>query len=110
MNIIEFFFGIFKECFNVINVDFFGLGFTWLELLLCVAIIFVIIGFLKSIVGVGDSIAFDNLLSGLRMQGKMSNRTRENQVANKSYPSSDLIDVWGDGTYLVPKSKYYGED
>lgn len=106
MNILEFFFGIFKECFNTINVDFFGFGFTWLELILGVAIIFVVMNFLKSVVGVGDSIAFDRLVHDY----KMTNRARENQVVSKSYSSSDLVDVWGDGTYLVPKSKYYGDD
>jgi len=80
MNIIEFFFGIFKECFDVINVDFFGLGFTWLEFLLGVAIIFVVLGFLKSVVGVSDSIAFDNLVYNY----KMSNKNRENEISSMS--------------------------
>lgn len=109
MNIIEFFFGIFKECFNVINVDFFGLGFTWLEFLLGCVIIFVVLGFLKGIVGVGDSIPFDNIVFRYK-QSKMSNRTRENQVVRKNYPSSDYVDVFGDGTYLVPWNEYFGED
>lgn len=106
MNILEFFFGIFKECFNTMNVDFFGFGFTWLELILGVAIIFVVLRFLKGIVGVSDYIMLDNIVRNY----KMNNRSRENQVTSKSYPSSDVVDVWGDGTYLVPKSKYYGED
>lgn len=106
MNILEFFFGIFKECFNTMNVDFFCFGFTWLELILGVAIIFVVLRFLKGIVGVSDYIMLDNIVRNY----KMNNRSRENQVTSKSYPSSDVVDVWGDGTYLVPKSKYYGED
>ena len=106
MNILEFFFGIFKEFFNTINVDIFGFGFTWLELILAFAIIFAVMSFLKGIVGVGDHINLDSILHNY----KMNNSTRENQVVSKSYPSSDLVDVWGDGTYLVPKSKYYGDD
>ena len=104
MNIIEFFFGIFKECFNVINVDFFGLGFTWLELLLGVAIIFVVFGFLKSIVGVGDSVAFENIVRS----SKISNRNREKQVSN--YKTTESVMVWNDGTYLVSKEKSYRSD
>ena len=105
MNILEFFFGIFKEFFNTINVDIFGFGFTWLELLLAFAIIFVVLSFLKGVVGVGDHIMLDNIL-----KRKENNKERENQVTSKIYSSSDVIDVWGDGTYLVPKSKYYGDD
>ena len=50
------------------------------------------------------------MLDNIVRNYKMNNRSRENQVTSKSYPSSDVVDVWGDGTYLVPKSKYYGED
>ncbi len=78
MNILEFFFGIFKECFNTMNVDFFCFGFTWLEFILGVAIIFVVLNFLKSIVGVGDAVAFDNLVHGY----KMANRERENEITS----------------------------
>lgn len=100
MNIIEFFFGIFKECFSVINVDFFGLGFTWLELLLGVAIIFVVMGFLKSIVGVGDSIAFDNLVHNY----KMTNRNRENEIVSMSM-THDL----DNDSYTIVKSTFNRE-
>lgn len=104
MNIIEFFFGIFKECFNVINIDFFGLGFTWLEFLLAIAIIFVVFGFLKSIVGVGDSVAFENIVR----TSKISNKDREKQVS--SYKTTESVMVWNDGTYLVSKEKSYRGD
>lgn len=104
MNIIEFFFGIFKECFNIINVDFFGLGFTWLEFLLAIAIIFVVFGFLKSIVGVGDSVAFENIVR----TSKISNKDREKQVS--SYKTTESVMVWNDGTYLVSKEKSYRGD
>lgn len=95
MNIIDFFFGIFKECFNVISVDFFGLGFTWLELILGVAIIFVVLGFLKSVVGVGDSIAFDNLVHNY----KMSNKNRENEIV--SFTMTENLD---NHTFSMKKS------
>ena len=98
MNIIEFFFGIFKECFDVINVDFFGLGFTWLEFLLGVAIIFVVLGFLKSVIGVGDSISFDNLVYNY----KMSNKNRENEISSM-YITKNL----DSGVITIRQQKYY---
>lgn len=98
MNILDFFFGIFKECFNTMNVDFFGFGFTWLELILGVAIIFVVMNFLKSVVGVGDSIAFDNLVHGY----KMANKERENEIV-----SMTMTHNLDDDSYTITKSTFF---
>jgi len=84
MNIIEFFFGIFKECFDVINVDFFGLGFTWLEFILGGVVIFIVISFIKGVVGVGDNIGFDSIVFSLKRQSQISNANRENEISSMS--------------------------
>lgn len=109
MNILQFFFGIFKECFNVLNVDVFHLGFTWLEFLLAGAIIIIIFKFIYSIVGVVNGIDVGILSSQLKMQTNMKNNAREKQLSSNknSYVSSDFVDVWGDGTYIVSKKDYY---
>lgn len=110
MNILQFFFGIFKECFNVLNVDVFHLGFTWLEFLLSGLLIFVIIKFVCSVVGVSDSIDLSMLMSQFRSQKyRMNNNSREKQLSSNknNYVSSDFVDVWGDGTYIVSKKDYY---
>lgn len=110
MNILQFFFGIFKECFNVLNVDVFHLGFTWLEFLLSGLLIFAIIKFVCSVVGVGDSIDLSILMSQFRSQkNRMNNNSREKQLSSNknNYVSSDFVDVWGDGTYIVSKKDYY---
>lgn len=110
MNILQFFFGIFKECFNVLNVDVFHLGFTWLEFLLSGLLIFAIIKFVCSVVGVGDSIDLSMLMSQFRTQKyRMNNNSREKQLSSNrnNYVSSDFVDVWGDGTYIVSKKDYY---
>lgn len=81
MNIVQFFFGIFKECFNTINVDFFGLGFTWLEFILAGSLILIIIKFLFSVVGVSDSIDTSALAGHLSYQTRMSNAKREKELS-----------------------------
>lgn len=110
MNILQFFFGIFKECFNVLNVDVFHLGFTWLEFLLSGLLIFAIIKFVCSVVGISDSIDLSMLMSQFRAQKyRMNNNSREKQLSSNknNYVSSDFVDVWGDGTYIVSKKDYY---
>lgn len=81
MNIVEFFFGIFKECFNILNVDFFKLGFTWLDFLLAIGIIFVILKFVFGVIGVSDSIDFSSLVGHLSWQNRMSNAKREKELS-----------------------------
>lgn len=103
MNIVDFFFGIFKECFNVINVDFFGLGFTWLEFLLGFAIIFVVLGFLKSIVGVGNSISVDSLIKDY----KISNSNRENEIVSMNMTHNLDNDTYTIIRSTVNKEKKY---
>ena len=113
MNILDFFFGIFKECFNVLNVDVFHLGFTWLEFILSGLLIFAIIKFICAVSGVGDSIDLSMLMSQFNAQKyRMNNNSREKQLSSKNsdshnYVSSDFVDVWGDGTYIVSKKDYY---
>lgn len=80
MNIVEFFFGIFKECFNLLNVDFFRLGFTWLEFLLAASVILIIIKFILGVVGVSDSIDTSALVGHLSWQKRMSNAKREKEL------------------------------
>lgn len=102
MNIVDFFFGIFKECFNVINVDFFGLGFTWLEFILSGAILFIIISFIKGVVGVGDNISFDGIIYGLQRQSRISNVNRENEISSMS-----IINNLDNGVITIRKQKHY---
>lgn len=102
MNIIEFFFGIFKECFEVINVDFFGLGFTWIEFILAGAILFIIINFVKGVVGVGDAVSFDLTLYALKKQSQISNANREKQIT--SFVMTEDLD---NHTYTMKKSVHH---
>lgn len=108
MNILDFFFGIFKELFNVLNVDIFNLGFTWLEFLLGCAIVLIVFKFVYSIVGVANGIDISILSSQLKLQSSMKNNAREKQLSS-TYVSSDYVDVWGDGSYVISKKDYYGE-
>ena len=80
MNIVEFFFGIFKECFKVLNVDIFGLGFTWLEFLLSGLVILIVLKFIFSVVGVADNIDTSALIGHLSYQNRMSNAKREKEL------------------------------
>ena len=91
MNIVQFFFGIFKECFNTMNVDFFGFGFTWLEFLLAGSLILIIIKFVFSVVGVSDSIDTSAIVGGLAHQKRMKNDEREKQI--KTAQENKNIDV-----------------
>ena len=102
MNIIDFFFGIFKECFNVLNVDFFGFGFTWLEFILAGTLLFIIISFLKGVVGVGDSFDFDGIIFGLKRQSQISNANRENEISSMSITKN--LDS---GVITIRQQKYY---
>ena len=80
MNIVQFFFGIFKECFNTMNVDFFGFGFTWLEFLFAGSLILIILKFVFSVVGVSDAIDTSAIVGGLAHQTRMINDKREQQI------------------------------
>lgn len=81
MNIVEFFFGIFKECFNILNVDVFNLGFTWLEFLLAGGLILIIVKFLFNVVGVADGIDVSSIFFGFSRQRQISNAKREKDVS-----------------------------
>lgn len=91
MNILEFFFSIFKECFRVLNVDIFGLGFTWLEFLLGSILIIIIIRFVTGIVGVGDSIDLSHIVYGLKVQDEHLNAKRERQVSKEHKENKSKI-------------------
>ena len=79
MDILGFFFDIFKSIINLYNVDFFGLGFTWLNFILAALLIIFIVRFLVKAFFVSDSFNFFSL-TGLRTKNKMSNRKRENFI------------------------------
>ncbi len=79
MDILGFFFDIFKSIINLYNVDFFGLGFTWLNFILAALLIIFIIRFLVKAFFVSDSFNFFSL-TGLSNSISMSNRNRENEV------------------------------
>lgn len=79
MDILGFFFDIFKSIINLYNVDFFGLGFTWLNFILAALLIIFIVRFLVKAFFVSDSFNFFSL-TGLRSKNKMSNRKRENFI------------------------------
>lgn len=102
MNIVDFFFVIFKECFNLINVDFFGLGFTWLEFILAGTLLFIIISFIKGVVGVGDSVNFDGIVFGLKRQSQISNANRENEITSIS-----MFKNLDNGVTTIRKSIHY---
>lgn len=110
--IFECFYRILNGFLNLYNVDFFGLGFTWLQFILSVFLIGVALSFVFYGFNVVDKFNFIHLFRSKQVIKIMSNTAREEQisklgtVASNDYVPSGYIDVWGDGTYVVSSKDY----
>jgi len=119
MAIFEYFYRIISNFINCYNVDFFGLGFTWLQFLISVSLIGIVLTFLFQGLNIIDKFNFSQIIGlgiiSMNSNKKENHNAREQQMlrnwyqSGKSYPPAGYIDVWGDGTYVVKEKDYYGE-
>lgn len=119
MQILEFYFSCILKFFKALDIDMFGLGFSVLDLILAAMFICLILNFLLhgfNIFESGKGLSYRSYTRNNDNQDGqvMSNETREQQLAqakiftgNHGYAPSGYIDVWGDGTYVIPKDDYF---
>lgn len=107
LEVFEFFYRIINGFIKCYNIDFFGLGFTWLQFILSVALIGIVLTFLFQGFNIMDKFNFKFMFYNDRFANakKMPNDNREQQLTyandfyrSHGYPPSGFIDVWGDGT------------
>lgn len=117
--IFEYFYRIISYFINCYNIDFFGLGFTWLQFLISVSLIGVVLTFLFQGLNLIDKFNFSSIIGNgvLFFREKISNSrmddtAREQQMlrewysTGKTYPPAGYVDVWGDQTYIVKDEDY----
>lgn len=116
MVIFEYFYRIIARFIECYNVDFFGLGFTWLQFLISVSLIGIVLTFLFQGLNIIDKFNFSRILGinlSSKPMSKENHNAREQQMLNnwyssgKTYPPAGYIDVWGDGTYVVKQDEYF---
>ena len=115
--IFEYFYRIVSGFINCYNIDFFGLGFTWLQFLVSVCLIGVVLTFLFQGLNLIDKFNFSQII-GLGIISRNKNKkenhnVREQQMlkewysTGKNYPPPGYIDVWGDETYIIKDENYF---
>lgn len=83
MSIVNYFFNIIKNIFNIYNTDIFGLGFTYLDLILSSIIIITIVSFLlRSYNNVDNGFNFFSIVNPSLYNKNMDNQNRVRQVVN----------------------------
>ncbi len=119
MEILKFYFSCILKFFKAMDIDMFGLGFSVLSLVLAAMFICLIFNFLLhgfNIFESGKGLSFKSYMrTNDNGDGQaMSNLTREQQLVeaqafsgSHGYAPSGFIDVWGDGTNIVPKELYF---
>ena len=83
MNIFDYFFSCFRYIINVMDHDFFGFGFTYLDFFLASSLIFIILRFLLQGFNETDRFNFFSLTSSMKdfsREYQMKNNEREKQV------------------------------
>lgn len=88
MNIFDYFFSCFHYIINVLDHDFFGLGFSYLDFILAASLIFIILRFLLQGFNETDKFNFFSFTGLVRDYGRdyqMSHKKRETQLVNKFY-------------------------
>lgn len=88
MNIFDFFFRCFSYIINILNHDFFGFGFTYLDFILSCSLVFLILRFLLQGFNETDRFNFLSLSSCFRdfsREYQMKNNERETQIINSVY-------------------------
>lgn len=106
-DIIDFFLTIFDKLIDLLNVKFFpDVNITFLQVILIgIAIKFIF----KFLFGGFKEIDTSTNYMGSGVVYKLSNRQRKKDIVNINKGSEKMVDVFGDGTYMVPYKKYYGE-
>lgn len=119
MEILKFYFSCILRFFKALDIDMFGLGFSVLELVLggmfvCLIFNFLLHGFNIFEGGKGLSYKAYTRTNDNGDGQAMSNETREQQLVkaqsftgSHGYAPSGFIDVWGDGTNVIPKDVYF---
>lgn len=79
-NIFNYIFSIVVSCFNALDVDLFGVGFTVLDSLIAIALIALVFKFLGKSFESTDKFNFLSILSSNTVLKNISNRDRENQL------------------------------
>ena len=83
MNIFDYFFSCFRYIINILDHDFFGLGFSYLDFFLAVSLIFIILKFLLQGFGYADGnnfFSFTSIARDFSRDYRMKNNERENQI------------------------------
>ena len=83
MNVFDYFFSCFSYIINILNHDFFGFGFSYLDFILASSLILLILRFLLQGFNEGDRFNFLSLRSAghdLSREYQMSHKERINQI------------------------------
>lgn len=104
-DIIDFFLTIFDKLVDLLNIKFFSdVNITFLQIILIgIALKFVFKFLFGGFKEIDTSTNYMNsgVVYGLSHQKRKQDIVKENK--------EKMVDVFGDGTYLVPYKKYYGE-
>lgn len=83
MNVFDYFFNCFRFIINILDHDFFGFGFSYLDFFLAFSLIFVILRFLLQGFNESDRTNFFSFMSIVRdfsRDYRMKNNNRESQI------------------------------
>lgn len=83
MNIFDYFFNCFKYIINILDVDFLGLGFSYLDFMLGASIAFMLLNFVLRGFNEQDRFNFLSITGGindLNNASRISNSKREKQI------------------------------
>ncbi len=104
-DIIDFFLTIFDKLVNLLNVKFFAdVDITFLQIILIGIALKYVFKFLFG--GFKEIDTSTNYMSS-GVVYKLSNKERKKEIVETK--KERMVDVFGDGTYMVPYSKYYGK-
>lgn len=119
MEILKFYFNCILRFFKILDIDMFGLGFSVLSLILAAMFVVLIFNFLLHGFNIFESGKGLTYKSYTRTNDNgdgqaMSNLSREEQLieaqtftGKHGYAPSGYIDVWGDGTNVIPAELYF---
>ena len=81
-------FNIVTSCFNAIDIDLFGVGFTILDYFIAVLLLGLVIRFLGKSLSISDS--FNMLSLDLKNLPSISNDKRKNSIVSKIYTDEGI--------------------
>ena len=109
MNVFDYFFSCFHYIINVLDHDFFGFGFSYLDFILAASLIFIILRFLLQGFNETDKFNFFSFSGLVRDYGRdyqMSHKNREHQVVTH-YVNHDLD---SNSITNIRQSRFYDKD